>query len=251
MIGELVDEQQIGHQQGIGQAGNERQGVEAAALHVVAAHHHQQPARGDGQFAQAAAHQAQRRCRIRPAREQATGANGEQAGPGVPAQPQPGRNHQREQAVAEAGGLAQREHAVLDEAAAAGKGEQTLGVERIGAAQAVVIVVDDVHAGMGEQGEQHGHQGRHCIQREAGAVSRGQAEHAGHQRHRQEGGSGGGKVAHEDAGVARGAGLKGQWGAHRRCACEGWAEWSAAGFTAARCRIVPGCSWPRHGARSS
>ena len=70
VVGELVDEQQVRHQQGIRQPGRHRQQVEGAALHVVGTDHHQQPARGDDEFAAAAADQLERRCRIGPAQHQ-------------------------------------------------------------------------------------------------------------------------------------------------------------------------------------
>ncbi|MDV7401096.1 hypothetical protein RZS08_57290, partial [Arthrospira platensis SPKY1] len=93
---------------------------------------------------------------IGPAQRQPGQPDHQQAGSGLPGEPHAARHHCREQAVAEQCRLAQRMHAVLDEAAAAGEGEQPAAVGVIGAAQGVVIIIDDVAAGVGKEREQHG-----------------------------------------------------------------------------------------------
>jgi hypothetical protein len=172
----------------------------AVALHEVAADHHQQPARGDGEFAEAAALQLERRRRVGPAHHQAGKPDQDQFRAAHRGEPEPGRDHGGEQRIAEDAGGAQREHAVLDEAAAAGEGELPLGVGAVAARDRVVVVVDHVGAGMGDQGEEQRRGGQRGAEGNARIRGGGQAEQAADEGDGKEGRPRRGEVTQEGIG---------------------------------------------------
>ena len=209
-IGELVDVQDAGDQEGIRQAGGQRQRRERAALHIVAADDHRQPAGHDRRLADPATHQRQRRGRISPAGEEPEQPDRDQPGAALPAQPQPGRDHQPQHRIAEQRGLAQAQHAVLDEAAAAGEGVQPLGVGRVGAADPVVIIVDHIHAGMREQREDQGQCRVERIEPHAAALRAGQSDQHRDRGHAEKGRAGRREIGRQPAARAIQAGFGGR-----------------------------------------
>lgn len=96
------------------------------------------------------------------------------------------------------------EHAVLDEAAAPGEGEDPLDIGRVGAAAGVEVIVEHVDAGVGEQREEHRQRGAGGIDGQPAAVGHREADQAGAQGHPQEGRAGGEQAGQKRPGAQGG-----------------------------------------------
>ena len=125
-------------------------------------------------------------------------------------QPQPGGNHGGQQAVAEPAGFAQAQHAVLNKSAAAGERKQPLLVGRVRAVERVVIVVDHVRSGVGDQREQHRQQRFEQVNFQPARAGATQANQRARQRDAEKRGPRRGKVFGKWAGKTGQAGF--EWG---------------------------------------
>ncbi len=167
------------------------------ALHEVAADDDQQPGGRDAEFAQSATLQFDGRCGIGPTDQEAGESDGDQSRCADGGEPQTGRNDDSQQRVAEAARFALRQNPILDDPAAPGEGEHALFVGVVAAADRVVVIVDDIGAGMGEQGEQQGHGGFERIESNAGMGRHGETKQTTDKGHGQEGRTRCREVAHQ------------------------------------------------------
>jgi hypothetical protein len=191
--------------QGAGQRGARDRGrrVDAARLDEGGARDHQPPGEPDRGLAEPARHQRERRRRIGPAEREPGEADADQARAAAPGEPQPERHDRSEQRRRERRHRTLVEHAVLDEAAAAGERGDAIDVDRVATEPRVVHVVE--HVGARVRRERTGERRRRLGQARCGTpVDRGdRADEHGHRGHGEEARAGRGEPGRRAARAMR------------------------------------------------